>query len=126
MICALRGNPFAVLFKIVITESGGGNGGGAWLHEELAIEFAQWLSINIRSTQGSDVTTSLIVAEIFGKEHGKILHIIEQLPCPEGFSRANFGATSYTDSFGRGQRMYGMTKDGFILLAMGYTGYKAE
>jgi hypothetical protein len=31
---------------LIITERGGlGSGGGSWLHEDLALDYAQWLSI---------------------------------------------------------------------------------
>nr|DAN47124.1 MAG TPA: KilAC domain protein [Caudoviricetes sp.] len=79
----------------------------------------------IRSQQGRDVTTSLIVAEVFGKEHSKVCRDIENLSCSESFNAANFGVISYIDSRGREQKAYEMTKDGFSFLVMGYTGEKA-
>lgn len=41
------------------------------------------------------------------------------------FSRLNFQPRNYTDSRGRQKPMYHLTKDGFALLAMGFTGAKA-
>ena len=79
----------------------------------------------IQSPQGRDVTTSLIVAEVFGKEHSKVCRDIENLSCSKTFNAANFGVIEYTDSRGRIQKAYQMTKDGFSFLVMGYTGEKA-
>jgi Rha family phage regulatory protein len=41
------------------------------------------------------------------------------------FVAANFSANAYVDSRGKTQSMYLLTKDGFVLLAMGFTGQKA-
>ena len=45
--------------------------------------------------------------------------------CSEEFNRHNFAEITYTDSRGRKQPEYLMTKDGFTILAMGFTGAKA-
>jgi len=76
--------------------------------------------------KGESVTTSLIVAEVFGKEHNKVCRDIETLNCSLEFSVANFGETSYVHpQNGQTYKMYEMTKDGFSFLVMGYTGEKA-
>lgn len=75
--------------------------------------------------KGQNVTTSLIIAEAFGKEHNKVCRDIENLDCPPEFNVANFGVISFRDSMNREQRAYEMTKDGFSFLVMGYTGSKA-
>nr|DAI12525.1 MAG TPA: regulatory protein [Bacteriophage sp.] len=67
-------------------------------------------------------TTSLDVAETFGKTHDKVMRDIRELGCSEEFNAANFGDISYTDSRGRDQKAKIMTRDGFTLLVMGYTG----
>lgn len=79
----------------------------------------------LQNNKGQDVTTSLIVAEVFGKEHSKVMRDIESLSCSTTFNAANFGVIEYTDSRGRIQKAYEMTKDGFSFLVMGYTGAKA-
>lgn len=66
--------------------------------------------------------TSLDVAETFGKRHDHVLRDIKNLGCSEEFRLPNFGETYYSDSQGRNQRMIVMTRDGFTLLVMGYTG----
>ena len=80
----------------------------------------------VLNNNGQTITTSLIVAEIFGKEHNKVCRDIENLSCSESFRVANFGETPYIHSQnGQTYRMYEMTKDGFSFLVMGYTGEKA-
>lgn len=66
--------------------------------------------------------TSLDVAETFGKAHDKVMRDIRELGCSDEFNAANFGGISYTDSMNRKQKAYAMTRDGFTLLVMGYTG----
>jgi Rha family phage regulatory protein len=79
----------------------------------------------IQSSNGNDVTTSLIVAQVFGKEHKNVVRDIENLSCSESFNRLNFERITYRDSRNREQTAYEMTKDGFSFLVMGYTGAKA-
>lgn len=73
------------------------------------------------------MTDSLIVAEVFGKDHGKVLRDIRQLIKEiESFGgRAKFGLISYLDSYGREMPKYTMDKDAFLMLVMGYRGAKA-
>ena len=80
----------------------------------------------LRNQTGNDVTTSLIVAEVFGKEHRNVLRDIENLSCSDSFRMLNFERTPYTHpQNGQTYEMYEMTKDGFSFLVMGYTGEKA-
>lgn len=71
------------------------------------------------------MTTSLKVAEVFGKYHKHVLRDIEQLECSETFTESNFGLSEYKDSTGRRLPMYRMTRDGFSFLVMGFTGKRA-
>jgi len=66
--------------------------------------------------------TSLDVAETFGKAHDKVMRDIHELGCSQDFNTANFGDISYVDSRNRNQKACVMTRDGFTLLVMGYTG----
>ena len=68
------------------------------------------------------VVSSLDVAETFGKSHDKVMRDIRELGCSEEFNIANFGGIKYKDSRNRTQEAYHMTRDGFTLLVMGYTG----
>lgn len=79
----------------------------------------------LTNRSGKDVTTSLIVADVFGKEHDKVCRDIRNLSCSDQFRVANFGDSSYLTSQGKELPMYEITKDGFSFLVMGYTGAKA-
>ena len=75
------------------------------------------------------ITTSLKVAEAFGKLHKDVLRKIHSIDCSEEFSRAHFCARDQKVNTGKGgtrlTRVYEMTKDGFMFLVMGFTGKKA-
>lgn len=71
------------------------------------------------------MTTSLNIAEIFGKQHKNVLQDIRNLDCSEEFTRLNFQPSEYTDITGRKLPYYTMTRDGFTFLVMGYRGKKA-
>lgn len=78
-----------------------------------------------KSDGGVVVTTSLKVAETFGKDHSRVLRDIRELSCSEGFRQGNFAESSYVNNQNKEMPMVVMSKDGFTLLAMGYTGKKA-
>lgn len=71
------------------------------------------------------VTTSLKIAKKFGKEHSHVLRDIRGLECSDAFRESNFGLSSYQSSQGKTLPMYEVTRDGFTILAMGYTGKEA-
>lgn len=71
------------------------------------------------------LTTSLNVAKYFDRKHYNVLRDIENLGVSERFTALNFEASKYIDSTGRKLPMYKMTRDGFVILIMGYTGPKA-
>ena len=71
------------------------------------------------------VTSSRLVADYFGKRHDTVTRAIENLSCSKEFTRHNFAVSSYKDRSGKKNKMYLMTKDGFTILAMGFTGAKA-
>lgn len=73
----------------------------------------------------TSVVTSLDIAETFEKEHRRVLQDIRTLECSEEFGLHNFVQSSYTNSQNKKQPMYYITRDGFTLLVMGYTGEKA-
>jgi len=73
---------------------------------------------------------SRFVAQFFDKRHDHVLRDIAKITPPtsglsEEFRNANFQPASYVDSTGRKLRCFLLTRDGFTLLAMGYTGPKA-
>lgn len=71
------------------------------------------------------MTDSLKVAEYFNKRHADTLRSLESLECSPEFTERNFALSSYRSEQNKRQPMYLMTRDGFTLLAMGYTGKKA-
>lgn len=71
------------------------------------------------------VTTSLKVAEIFEKKHQHVMESIRKLTVENSTVRKMFVEDSYLNSRNQQQPMYYMNRDGFTLLAMGFTGSKA-
>lgn len=71
------------------------------------------------------VTSSRLVAEYFGKRHDSVTRAIRNLNCSKEFNDHNFAVVNYTDKKGETRQEYLMTKDGFTILAMGFTGAKA-
>lgn len=74
-------------------------------------------------------TTSKLIAEKFGKNHKDILRSIRELECSANFSQRNFTLTSEDIAQPKGgvrkEPIYFLTRDGFVFLAMGFTGKKA-
>ena len=94
----------------------------------------------INKIGGELVVTSRQVAEDFEKNHADVVTKIEGKVRPNGKSEIGliqgiidsgeipknyFIEDSYLDSYGRKQKEYLLTKDGFSLLVMGFTGAKA-
>lgn len=77
---------------------------------------------------GALMTTSIKVAEAFGKRHTHVLDKIQTLSCSPEFASANFSAHEEIIKAGavqRASKFWNMTKDGFMFLVMGFTGTKA-
>ena len=72
-----------------------------------------------------NVVSSLDIAETFEKRHSDVLRSIESLECSKSFAERNFALSDYKDTTGKSNKMYYITRDGFTLLVMGYTGEKA-
>lgn len=72
------------------------------------------------------VTTSLKVAEVFGKTHFHVLQSIRSLECSKEFQESNFGFSFYLrklpNNATKKEPMYYITRDGFTFLAIGFTG----
>lgn len=72
------------------------------------------------------ITTSLKVAETFEKEHRNVLKSIRKLMSATNVAVAQmFDETTYVNEQGKEQPMFFMNRDGFTLLAMGFSGEKA-
>jgi len=80
-----------------------------------------------KSAKGNPVTTSLLVAIKFGKEHRHVLDAIRNLITTAENSAvlSMFYETTYLNSQNKNQPMYIMNRDGFSLLVMGFTGQEA-
>lgn len=82
--------------------------------------------INIKNEDGKPVVSSREVAEHFEKRHDNVLRDIDDLISDSSKLRDEFFITSeYGTDRGKTYREYLLTKNGFALLAMGFTGKKA-
>lgn len=77
-------------------------------------------------TEGEATTTSVAVAQVFEKLHKDVLKDIRNLLKNQQVeARRIFAPGQYKDANGQMRPMYTMTRDGFDLLVMGFTGEKA-
>lgn len=93
----------------------------------MSFEISNCLGLKIRDSRV--VVSSRDVAKAFSKRHDHVLRDINNLPCSQEFRLPNFGAVYKTSPdgsrIGTSVEEIFMTRDGFTLLAMGYTGEKA-
>ena len=91
------------------------------------INFEQFVQIN----HSEPVTTSEFVAKAFGKEHKNVLARIEEIRAqvPDFFGKLNFKLIEKERKNNLGfilkDKAYELTKNGFMLLVMGFTGKAA-
>lgn len=71
------------------------------------------------------VVSSRQVAEHFDKQHKHVLKAIENIKAENSAVTSMFCETTYTAGTGKAYKEYFMNRDGFSLLAMGFTGKKA-
>lgn len=81
--------------------------------------------IVIEQRNGLLMASSREVAHNFGKLHKNVLQSIKNLECSPEFNRLNFQPVEYLDAKGEARTEYGMTRDGFTFLVMGFTGKEA-
>ena len=84
--------------------------------------------IVFRGANDHAVTSSLLIAEKFGKEHKNVMQSIRNLigGTAENSAIAEmFSESTYLNEQNKEQPMFLMNRDGFTLLAMGFTGKKA-
>ena len=84
--------------------------------------------IVFRGANDQAVTSSLLIAEKFGKEHKNVMQSIRNLigGTAENSAIAEmFSESTYFNEQNKEQPMFLMNRDGFTLLAMGFTGKKA-
>lgn len=83
------------------------------------------LTPSLAVVDGEIKTTSLAIADHFGKAHPHVLEKIRNLDCSPEFSQSNFRLAEYLDEQGKPRPIYELTRDGFTFLAMGFTGPRA-
>ena len=81
--------------------------------------------INVRIENDRMITDSRNVADVFSKRHDNVIRDIENLKKDVLNFEEMFFKGTMPDSYGREQKVYFMTRDGFTLLAMGFTGKDA-
>ena len=79
-----------------------------------------------KGENGQAVTTSQLIAETFGKEHRRVMQDIRELGCSQFFREHNFVLSFIIKEIPNGGSkkipFYTVSKDGFTILAMSYTG----
>lgn len=68
---------------------------------------------------------SKVVADAFGKVHRDVIRAITNIECSDDFRVRNFAQSSYTSDQGKKLPCITMTRDGFCMVVMGFTGKKA-
>lgn len=85
-------------------------------------------AIIINNTKGEPTVSSVQVATNFGKQHKhvleKISYIMTEMNSAEN-SAQYFIESTYVDNSGKSNKCYELTRDGFSLLVMGFTGKRA-
>ena len=74
---------------------------------------------------GKATTTSKIVGDIFGKQHRDVLRAIKNMECSDKFRVRNFAQSEFLTSQNKKHSCFEITRDGFMFLAMGFTGKEA-
>lgn len=80
---------------------------------------------NLTIIDGQVKTTSVAIAELFGKNHKDVLRAIDNLECSTEFAGRNFALSSYRGMDNAGVRCFDITRDGMVFLIMGFTGQNA-
>ncbi|WP_144712240.1 Rha family transcriptional regulator [Aeromonas veronii] len=83
--------------------------------------------VNVRGDQV--VTTSRTIAKVFGKVHRDVVRAIKNLEIDDEYRLRNFAQSSYIQPTPQGGSRklteYHITKDGCVILIMGFTGKNA-
>jgi len=86
----------------------------------------QRMALGLTEHGGKVVVSSRDIAQHFEKEHKNTLADIRRiLAVDDEFNRLNFQPVEYLDGKGEMRPEYLLTRDGFTILVMGYTGDKA-
>ena len=66
-----------------------------------------------------------MIASIFDRRHNAVVRAINELECTDNFRQSNFTLSSYISSQNKVLPKYTLTRDGFSMIAMGFTGSEA-
>ncbi|MDK3020959.1 Rha family transcriptional regulator [Pseudodonghicola flavimaris] len=91
----------------------------------MPVKHGDFNGIEIMERDGALLASSREVAKNFGKQHKNVLQAIRNLECSDEFNGLNFQPVEYMDAKGEKRTEYGMTRDGFSFLVMGFTGREA-
>jgi Rha family phage regulatory protein len=84
---------------------------------------------DLKIIDGQITTTSLQIAAHFNKVHRDVVRAIENIECSAEFRLRNFAQSSFEAEMPNGgkrkHKSYRLTRDGFVFLAMGFTGKDA-
>lgn len=80
--------------------------------------------VKITMTKGTPCVSSLQVAEDFGKQHKNVIQAIENLVAENSAAKSLYFESTY-ENRGKNYKCYDITRDGFSLLVMGFTGKEA-
>ena len=83
---------------------------------ETSKNHAQEAGIVELAEDGSAFTTSLIVAEAFGKRHKNVLQAIDKLDCSAEFCGLNFLRADYVDAQRERRYLFQISRDAFAFL----------
>ena len=86
----------------------------------------QLMNLGLTERDGKAVVSSRDIARVFEKEHRRVLQDVRTIAENDlAWGLHNFVHSSYTNEQNKTQPEYLITRDGFTLLVMGYTGEKA-
>ena len=86
----------------------------------------QLINLGLTEWDGKAVVSSRNIARVFEKEHRRVLQDVRTIAENDlVWGLHNFVQSAYTNEQNKSQPQYLITRDGFTLLVMGYTGEKA-
>ena len=86
----------------------------------------QLVNLGLTERDGKAVVSSRNIARVFEKEHRRVLQDVRTIAETDlVWGLHNFVQSAYTNEQNKSQPEYLITRDGFTLLVMGYTGEKA-
>lgn len=81
--------------------------------------------LGLTERNGKVVVSSRDIARVFEKEHRDVLKSIRNLNITDDFRLRNFAQSTYLNEQSHEMPEYLLSRDGFTIIAMGYTGEKA-